>query len=416
MEGRHRGVLAHHQVQPVSHERTAAPRWRRRRSRCSRSRRRRSASSTDSPTTTRTSSSRIRLMKYLARLVARVPPVVLAEVRRAATAIVRSRFSPSASSAMLGHRNPMVFHAVNIALYAVAAWLVFLARSPPAAAVGRVGRGRAVRGAPGARRSGRQRRRPVGAVRRRRAPRRDGRSTCAIGCEGPLRPSTALWILLLYAVACFAKEHGIVLPAILVAAELTVISDASAPARARAQLRPFYLGARGRRPRIPRGARHRPRRSLARRIRSRSRRSPSSTSRPWIACSRRVGVVPEWLRLFFWPARLSSDYGPPDDRHRAGPEPRPDCRASLLLIAIIAAAFLLRRRQPVMSFGIAFACLALLPSSNFLLPGGNRRRRAHDVSRQRGRDALRRGPRRRVEGTAARRRPRGSARGRSARR
>jgi hypothetical protein len=82
-----------------------------------------------------------------------------------------------------------------------------------------------------------------------------------------------------------------------------------------------------------------------------------------------VGVVPEWLRLFFWPARLSSDYGPPEVDIAQGLS-LVQLPGFLLLIAIVAAAFLLRRRQPVMSFGIAFTCLALLPSSNFLLPAG----------------------------------------------
>jgi len=41
-----------------------------------------------------------------------------------------------------------------------------------------------------------------------------------------------------------------------------------------------------------------------------------------------------------------------------------------LLIATVSAVAMLRRRQPIMSFGLAFACLALLPSSNFLLPAG----------------------------------------------
>ena len=40
----------------------------------------------------------------------------------------------------------------------------------------------------------------------------------------------------------------------------------------------------------------------------------------------------------------------------------------------------LRRRQPVISFGIAFVCITLLPSSNFIVAGGNRARRANAVS------------------------------------
>ena len=45
--------------------------------------------------------------------------------------------------------------------------------------------------------------------------------------DGVLAPRTIAAILLLYAGACFSKEHGVVLPALLVAAELTVIADAT---------------------------------------------------------------------------------------------------------------------------------------------------------------------------------------------
>jgi hypothetical protein len=63
--------------------------------------------------------------------------------------------------------------------------------------------------------------------------------------DGVLAPRTIAAILLLYAGACFSKEHGVVLPALLVAAELTVIADAT-PVRERARrLRPVFLALTG---------------------------------------------------------------------------------------------------------------------------------------------------------------------------
>jgi hypothetical protein len=269
--------------------------------------------------------------------------------------------------AMLGHLHPMVFHAVNIALYALSAWLVFLVarRLLPLWAAWVAAALFAVHPV------------HVEAVANVVGQSELWVAVALLGStalylrdrmEGPLRPSTALWILLLYAVACFAKEHGIVLPAILVAAELTVVSDAALPLERARRLRPFYLGllavalgflaARGMvladhslggfAPFTPFAVLH-----------------ISPVDRVLTA----VGVVPEWLRLFFWPARLSSDYGPPEVDIAQGLN-LVQLPGFLLLIAIVAAAFLLRRRQPVMSFGIAFTCLALLPSSNFLLPAG----------------------------------------------
>lgn len=186
--------------------------------------------------------------------------------------------------------------------------------------------------------------------------------------RGPLRLSTALWILLLYAAACFAKEHGIVLPGLLVAAELTVLSDDAGLLERARRLRPFYLGmaAVGLAFLAARGA-----------VLSDHSLGGFAPFTPFailhITPADRVltaiGVVPEWLRLFFWPARLSADYGPPDVDIAQGPSVS-QIPGLLLLIAVVGAALVLRRRKPVMSFGIAFACLALLPSSNFLLPAG----------------------------------------------
>jgi hypothetical protein len=269
--------------------------------------------------------------------------------------------------AVLGHLNPMVFHAVSICLYALAAWLVLLVarRLLPLWAAWAAAALFAVHPV------------HVEAV-----ANVVGQSELWVGVallgstalylrdrtEGPLRTSTALWILLLYAVACFAKEHVIVLPAILVAAELTVISDGTLPlARAR-RLRPFYLGM------LAVALGFLAARGLVLADHSLGGFAPFTPFAvlrvtPLDRVLTAVGVVPEWLRLCFWPARLSADYGPPEVDIAQGLSfvQLPGC---LLLIAIVAAALMLRRRQPVMSFGIAFACLALLPSSNFLLPAG----------------------------------------------
>ena len=186
--------------------------------------------------------------------------------------------------------------------------------------------------------------------------------------NGNLRPATGVAITGLYAIACLAKEHAIVLPALLVVAELTVIGDAT-PWRERIRReRLFYLvlalvavgmvGVRsyvladhslgGFQPFTPFNTLH-----------------ISSRDRTLTA----LGVVPEWIRLLFWPARLSSEYGPPEIEIAQG------FSVSLLpglmlLLAILGLGVALRRRQPVISFGIAFTCLVLLPSSNFLLPAG----------------------------------------------
>ena len=185
---------------------------------------------------------------------------------------------------------------------------------------------------------------------------------------GPLRPRTAAAITALYAVACFSKEHGIVLPGILLAAEFTLV-DEETPWRERVRRdRPFYLvlilvavcmlwahsyvlrdhSLGGFQPFTPFS-------SLA------------ITNRDRVLTA--VSVVPEWVRLFYWPVHLSSEYGPADIRiaQGFGIEQLP---GFLLLLSILTLGIALRRRQPLVSFGIAFVVVALLPSSNFILPAG----------------------------------------------
>jgi protein O-mannosyl-transferase len=186
--------------------------------------------------------------------------------------------------------------------------------------------------------------------------------------SGDLRPRTAVLVALLYAIGCWSKEHAIVLPAVLIAAELTVIPDAT-PLRARiTRLRPFYLGL------VAIALAFVGARSVVLADHSLGGFAPFTPfSTLHISARDRVltalGVVPDWMRLLLWPARLSSDYGPPDIEIAQGVSIS-QLPGLMLLVAIVAFAIILRRRQRVISFGICFAALTLLPSSNFLLPAG----------------------------------------------
>ena len=189
--------------------------------------------------------------------------------------------------------------------------------------------------------------------------------------RGDLQPRTIAQIALLYIIGCFSKEHGIVLPALLVAAELTVVNDGvrvppdSSLIR---RLRPFYLlltliavafvairsrvladhGLGGFEPFTPFSTLH-----------------ITNGDRMLTA----LGVVPEWLRLFYWPAHLSAEYGPPDIQIAQGVGLW-QLPGLVLLLAILSLAVVLRRQRPAISFGIAFVCISLLPSSNFVIPAG----------------------------------------------
>jgi protein O-mannosyl-transferase len=186
--------------------------------------------------------------------------------------------------------------------------------------------------------------------------------------RGVLRPLSAVVIALLYALGCFAKEHAITLPAILIAAELTIVQDTIRPRERIRRLRPFYLGM------IAIALIFIGARSAVLADHSFGGFAPFTPFRTLHISARdriltAVGVVPDWMRLLLWPARLSSDYGPPDIDIAQGLSIN-QLPGLLLLAGIVAFAVVLRKRQRVISFGIWFAVLTLLPSSNFILPAG----------------------------------------------
>jgi protein O-mannosyl-transferase len=175
-----------------------------------------------------------------------------------------------------------------------------------------------------------------------------------------------LAIAALYAAACLSKEHGIVLPALLLAAEVIVVVDRT-PLRARlTALRPFAL-------------------SLALVavvfLAAHAHANQEITGfHPYVpfvvigvgAMGRvftMVGLVPEWLRLFLWPLHLASEYGPPADPVATGFQlyQVPGLVALVGTLALGVAAW---RKAPAVSFGIWFLVIALLPTSNFILPAG----------------------------------------------
>jgi protein O-mannosyl-transferase len=173
-----------------------------------------------------------------------------------------------------------------------------------------------------------------------------------------------------YAVALFAKEHAIVLPALLVGIEMTVVHDDRSLRQRLVALRPMllvltliavaYLGARD----VVKGG-------------------DISGFQPFIVFQAldlsyvnrvltMIGVVPEWVRLFLWPAHLSTEYAPPYVDIAQGPS-LVQLPGLLLLVGIIGLGVVLMRRRGLAStasFGIVWLCITLLPVSNFVVPAG----------------------------------------------
>jgi hypothetical protein len=171
----------------------------------------------------------------------------------------------------------------------------------------------------------------------------------------------------LYLVACFVKEHAIVLPALLLVAELTVVVDRTPGRQRLARLRAPYLAL---------GAI-----ALAYLfVRSRIVLGGGAGFVPFLPFQvvkfeptdrvlTAIGVVPEWFRLLLWPARLSAQYSPQYVEIAQGPSVA-QLPGLLLLLGMLGLTVACWRRSPVTSFGIAWAVLTLLPSSNFIIPAG----------------------------------------------
>lgn len=189
----------------------------------------------------------------------------------------------------------------------------------------------------------------------------------------PLAVKHWLVICLCYAASLFVKEHAIMLPALIVAAEIIVIRDDQQSLRRRlVALRPLVLA-------LTLIA------ALYLAARSAVKGGEVSGFVPFVAflaldlsyvnrVLTMIGVVPEWVRLLLWPAHLSSEYAPPSIDIAQGPS-LIQLPGLLLLIGILGlAVFFWKRRtnteSAVASLGIAWLCLTLLPPSNFIVPAG----------------------------------------------
>ncbi len=181
--------------------------------------------------------------------------------------------------------------------------------------------------------------------------------------HGPLRRQTGVVIVALFLGGIFTKEHVIVLPALLLAAEMLLYRDAPVwerLRRVRLLLWPLVTVAAG---------------FLVVRVRvlgavggdvpHPSLLHQGLLERAFIM----LNVIPEYGRLMLAPVRLYADYSPRQLDVFA--VLHPTHLAGILLLVSAAALFALSvRRAPVVAFGIAWFALLVAPVSNVLLPTG----------------------------------------------
>jgi tetratricopeptide (TPR) repeat protein len=82
-----------------------------------------------------------------------------------------------------------------------------------------------------------------------------------------------------------------------------------------------------------------------------------------------LGVVPHWFRLLLWPAHLQGDYSP-REIESATSWGTPQTLGALLLLLAMLLAIACRRKNRVVTFGLAWAAVGIFPVSNVLVPTG----------------------------------------------
>ncbi len=184
--------------------------------------------------------------------------------------------------------------------------------------------------------------------------------------RGRLSGKDAALIALSYALGLLSKEHAIVLPAVLLAAELTV-SPRTARVRDRLiAIRPLLLAM---------GAIALAFLWARTAVLAETRGVPPDTTSLFVnqpygfRAMTMLAVVLQWARLLIWPATLSADYSP---RHiELVTSPSIDTLAGVaILLALLVIAIQNRRSAPVLTFGIAWMVVSLLIPSNLIIPTG----------------------------------------------
>lgn len=175
----------------------------------------------------------------------------------------------------------------------------------------------------------------------------------------------AAGILSLFTLAFLVKEHALVLPGLLLAAEVTVVGS-DQPWRDRLRhLRPFYLAS----------AMVGLALILARASVLKGNFIGSYTADALVGHSvggrllTMLSVVPEWARLLLWPAHLQIRYTPLEIEAAAGWGLDQTAGALILALAVWGT-IRLWRRQPAASFALLWIGVALLPVHNVLVPTG----------------------------------------------
>lgn len=181
---------------------------------------------------------------------------------------------------------------------------------------------------------------------------------------GELGPREIGLFAVAYLAACCFKEHAIVLPALLLAAEFSVIADDRSVASRLRGMVPLFVAL------LLAGAafvfaRYTVLHGVAIDSTAPILKGQSFGTRFFTM----LGVVTEWVRLLVWPMSLSADYSYPRIRTHDSLE-LSMVPAIAVLVGTGFIAWHLRKRFPVIVFGVAWIGIALLIPSNLVVVTG----------------------------------------------
>jgi len=181
--------------------------------------------------------------------------------------------------------------------------------------------------------------------------------------NGPLSTGHQLLFAGLYLIGCFFKESALVLPGLLVAAEVLLVRSTEPIGTRIANGRRLLLillvvavGFLWVRTRMLSG-------NVLGTFAAESLEGLTMGGRAITM----LGVVPEWARLMLWPAHLQADYGEIFPATQWGAS---QTLGLLILLAAAVAAVAAWRRAPMVSFGLAWCAIGLFPVHNVLVPTG----------------------------------------------
>ncbi|MGH7702576.1 MAG: glycosyltransferase family 39 protein [Gemmatimonadales bacterium] len=181
---------------------------------------------------------------------------------------------------------------------------------------------------------------------------------------GPLTPAGGAALVGLYTVACFTKEHAIVFPGLLIAAEMTVVVDPRPLRHRLRELRPLILvlllAAT-----LFMVARTLVLQDVVGTFTAEGLRDANLTQRALTM----LAVVPRWTRLLLWPSHLQVDYTPREIDMATG-WGADQTLGALLILLVVAVGLVAYRRKPVVTFGLLWVMIGLFPVSNVLVPTG----------------------------------------------